>query len=100
MRCDEAADLMDLFLDGELSEDLRRRFEKHLARCADCSHEARHLELARSALREAVERVEPSASFRERAAARLVSELGRPPHSAAAAGRQWELPFERQELSP
>jgi anti-sigma factor RsiW len=34
--CRELADLLMAYLDGELDASLRRRFDEHLAECAEC----------------------------------------------------------------
>ncbi len=36
MTCREFAEFVMAYLDGELEEDLRRRFNEHLGECADC----------------------------------------------------------------
>ena len=98
MRCEEIRSLLDAHLDHELAEELNRRVERHLLRCAACSYEARTLEQTRSMLREAVSPAVTSPGFRERAVARLLDALPelRPAPSGDAA-RQWSLPFSREE---
>lgn len=71
MRCNEITDLLDLYIDGELSEETRSRVERHLLRCADCAFQARTLEQTRAHLREACPRIESSPAFREKMLARL-----------------------------
>ncbi len=44
MNCEEARPLVDLWVDGELGEELRRTLESHAASCPGC---ARHLQFAR-----------------------------------------------------
>lgn len=39
MVCDDYKDLLMGYLDNELSDEQRRRFEKHLAACSDCAGE-------------------------------------------------------------
>jgi anti-sigma factor RsiW len=36
MTCRELVDFLGAHLDGELSEEVRRRFEEHLAACPEC----------------------------------------------------------------
>ncbi|MCW3055950.1 MAG: putative zinc-finger [Chthonomonadales bacterium] len=98
MRCEEIRSLLDTHLDHELAEELNRRLERHLLRCAACSYEARTLEQTRSMLREAVPSAVPSPNFRERAVARLLDSLPElHPTSSASAARQWALPFSRED---
>ena len=37
MTCRELVDFLAAYLDGELSEDVRLRFDEHLAACPECS---------------------------------------------------------------
>lgn len=37
MTCRELTDFLGAYLDGELSEKVRRRFDEHLAACPECS---------------------------------------------------------------
>src|SRR5215470_4986023 len=37
MTCRELVDFLRAYLDGELSEDVRRRFEENLAACPECA---------------------------------------------------------------
>jgi len=37
MTCRELVDFLGAYLDGELSEKVRRRFDEHLAACPECS---------------------------------------------------------------
>ena len=37
MKCRELIDFLAAYLDGELSEDVRLRFDEHLAACPECS---------------------------------------------------------------
>jgi anti-sigma factor RsiW len=95
MKCDEARLLLDLHLDGELSQEVADALERHLIRCPQCAGELRSLEVTRSLLRDAVDRADSSPAFRERTAARLHDRLAahlRPPEGADG-GRQWALPF-------
>ena len=48
MTCREFADFVMSYLDGELDAPQRRRFEDHLANCADC---VRHLREYRATVR-------------------------------------------------
>ena len=98
MRCEEIRSLLDAHLDHELAEELNRRVDRHLLRCAACSYEARTLEQTRSMLREAVPPAVTSPGFRERAAARLLDALPElHPAPSGDAARQWSLPFSRDE---
>ena len=37
MTCRELVDFLGAYLDGELSDEVRRRFEEHLAACPECA---------------------------------------------------------------
>lgn len=37
MTCRELVDFLGAYFDGELAEDVRRRFDEHLAGCSECS---------------------------------------------------------------
>jgi anti-sigma factor RsiW len=99
MRCDELSGLLDLYLDGELPEETARRVDRHLLRCPACTYEVRTLEQTRAMLREAIPPAETSPGFRERATARLLDAFAVRLHPASSAerGRQWTLPFAREE---
>ena len=99
MRCEELQTLLDLHLDGELSEELSRKIERHLLRCPACAYEARTLEQTRIMLREAVPAAETSSSFRERTSARLLDMLTPylRPETETTQGRQWTLPLLSEE---
>jgi anti-sigma factor RsiW len=100
MRCAEAQDLLDLYVDGELPEESRARVERHLLRCAACAFEVRTLEQTRAHLRESHPRVESSPAFREKTAARLqdaFADVLRP--EPESNDRQWPLPFLKEDAS-
>ena len=95
MNCKEITDLLDLYSDGELSEEARARVDRHLIRCAECAYRIRSIDQTRALLREAYPREESAPGFRERLEARLESELAdhlktEPAESAA----QWSLPLD------
>ena len=48
MTCRELVDFLGAYLDRELSDDVRRRFEEHLAACPEC---AAYLETYRDTVR-------------------------------------------------
>jgi len=100
MKCDEVKSLLDLHLDGELPMELTAKLDRHLLRCPQCAGELRSLEQTRSLLREAAPPCVPSPAFRERAAARLHTELAAHlrPAGGEESGRQWILPFSRHEV--
>ncbi len=93
MRCDDVGRLLDLFIDGELPEEMAVRVERHLLRCPDCAHAARGLEQTREYLRSAYPPVEADPGYRERAAARLAEALSDQLVIPEAEESQWRLPF-------
>ncbi len=98
MRCDDVGLLLNSYIDGELTEELETVVSRHLLRCQPCAHEAHALNHARSMLREAVDRAEPTQAFVDRTAARLNDRLAshmRPARQSG--GRQWTLPFTRED---
>jgi len=99
MNCDELKGLLDLYLDGELPDETARQVDRHLMRCQPCAYEVRTLEQTRALLREAVAPAEAAPAFRERATARLLDAFAAHlrPAPEAADGRQWTLPFLREE---
>jgi predicted anti-sigma-YlaC factor YlaD len=99
MRCEELSGLLDLYLDGELPEEMARKVDRHLLRCLACAHEVRTLEQTRAMLREAVAPSETSPGFRERTNARLLDAFAAHlrPTQEAERGRLWPLPFLREE---
>jgi anti-sigma factor RsiW len=99
MQCSAMADMLDLYLDGALSEEANARAERHLMRCTGCSFDMRGVEQARAHLRRALPRVESSPAFREKMVARLTDEFAdmlRP--EPVAAGCQRQLPFLLENL--
>ncbi len=91
MKCDDWAELLDLYLDHELPKELSLRLERHLMRCAACSFEARTLEQTISLLREAVSPAEIPAVAVERMEARLLKHLTPHLKPPVAAGGQRTL---------
>jgi len=99
MRCDELRDILDLYLDDNLSEEAWSRIDRHLLRCAACSYEVRTMEQARNMLKVAVPRAEVTPGFRERAVARLLGELAMHlrPEQEPQGARQWSLDLLRED---
>ena len=99
MRCEEIKSLLDLHLDRELPEELEKRVARHLLRCAGCAYEAHTLAQTRSMLRDAIPAIESSPTYRERAAAKLLDRLSDHlrPVLEQENGRQWILPFARED---
>jgi anti-sigma factor RsiW len=99
MRCDELTALIDLYVAGDLPDELSQRVERHLLRCARCAHEVRSLEQTQALLRDAVPCAGTSPQFRERAMARLhdalAPELNR--HPEPVNDRQWSLPLDDRQ---
>ena len=98
MRCDDVCMLLNSYIDAELTEELETVVLRHLLRCQPCAHEAHALDQARTMLRGAVDRAEPTQAFVDRTAARLRDRLAthiKPVHQTV--GRQWTLPFLRED---
>ena len=94
MRCVDLKGLLDLYVDGDLPEEVRANIDRHLLRCADCSFEVRTLEQTRAHLREAYGQAESSPAFREKMAARLENAFRDVIRTEAAETvYQRELPF-------
>jgi anti-sigma factor RsiW len=94
MRCIDLKGLLDLYVDGDLPQEVRAGIDRHLLRCADCAFEVRSLEQTRAHLREAYVQAESSPAFREKMAARLertFEDVIRTEPTQAA--NQRELPF-------
>ena len=93
MKCKEIEDLLDLYADRELSEEVRARIDRHLMGCAACAYRIRSIEQTRSLLRDAYPAAESAPAFRERMEAKLESELGDllKPESGETVN-QWSLP--------
>jgi len=94
MRCEEFTNLIDLYLDGDLSDESRAGVQRHVIRCESCAFMLRSLEQSRELLRDSHPRAQSSPAFRERAAAKLqdcfADVLRREPEVAEG---QWSLPF-------
>lgn len=63
MDCRQVREVLDGYVDGELSEAARSATEAHLAECAACTQAAARLERLRHAVRQAVAAHEPSAAL-------------------------------------
>lgn len=93
------AGLLDLYVDGALSEESGERVERHLMRCARCSFEVRTLEQARAHLRQALPRTESSPAFREKMMARLSDAFADVlQEEPSGMGSQREFPFLLESL--
>lgn len=66
MTCAEIRDLLGNYMDGELTDAMMQRIEKHLIRCAGCAYEARSIEQARDLLRQGVDAPMMSEALGER----------------------------------
>ena len=95
MRCDEVKDMLDLYVDGELTEEIRRKIDRHLLGCTPCGGEVHALIQTGSMLKNAISAAEVSPAFRERAAARLLNALAPSlrPIPEPEMCRQWSLPL-------
>ena len=101
MRCADFQDLLDLYIDDALPEEMRARLQRHLLRCAECAFQAHTLQQTRAHLRAAYPPQQTTPAFREKMAARLQDafqdRLRREPEPNAA---QWSLPFLLPERFP
>jgi anti-sigma factor RsiW len=66
LTCEEARELVGPYLDDELSEESRRRLERHLLTCEVCGWEAASLRVTRDRLRSEADEVMASDAFRSR----------------------------------
>jgi anti-sigma factor (TIGR02949 family) len=71
MKCQEAAELIDLYLEGTLPPGIRAGLERHLMQCATCGHEAQTLRQSRELLQAALPSEPAPPSLKERLMARL-----------------------------
>ncbi|HEV2474801.1 MAG TPA: zf-HC2 domain-containing protein [Chthonomonadales bacterium] len=96
--CEALKHLLDLHLDGELSEEAAIVVERHLLGCAACAHEVQTLEQCRAMLQQAVEPETAAPAFRERTAARLRNAFAhRFAQLPETARLQWSLPLTGDE---
>ena len=91
MKCEDWTELIDLYLDNELPESLRGRFERHLMRCAGCAFEVRTLEQTLDSLRDTVSPIKIPSATLERMEARLQSRLAPRLKTPASNGGQRTL---------
>ncbi len=88
MKCADVRDLLGNYMDGELTERMMQRIEKHLLRCPECAYEARSIEQARDLLRRGVD----SPMVSERLGERILRQLAeRFPHLQASPQREEPL---------
>ena len=66
MQCDSASEMLDAYLDGELSVDTSAAIREHLTRCMRCSTQVADTARLKSGLRVARGHFAPSAEFRQR----------------------------------
>ena len=99
MRCEATKNLLDLSLDGVLSEETATSLARHLLRCPACATEMRTLETTRELLRQSVPAETASAEYHDRTLARLQAAFfaNTRQSSLPDTGRQWTLPFARED---
>ena len=66
MDCKQFRELLDCYVDGELSAEAVAAADAHLAECAACARAAAHLEQLRGAVRQAVSAQSPPAALGQR----------------------------------
>lgn len=95
--CEQAADLIGLYVDDQLASEARRHLENHLLGCRDCAWETQTLQITRARLRDGIGEALASDAFRARAQSRLRADN---PHltapddaETAAAPAQYRLPM-------
>ena len=96
--CKDIPQIANLHVDGNLPEELQIQVERHLLQCQTCAFEVRSIEQTKSMLAESFPRQESPASYRERALAKLNTELSdvmSPPLEPA--DTQWALPYLREQ---
>lgn len=94
--CKEMAALLQLHVDGALTEELQAQIDRHLIQCRECSFNLRSIEQTTNLLKEAFPPESSSPAYRERALAKLqegLSDILTPP--LPAEHNQWALPFLR-----
>jgi anti-sigma factor RsiW len=84
--CRSVADLVQAYLDGELSASQMLDVEKHTRSCANCAERVILDRAIRASVRRDVSSRKPSAGFHDRVAASLAAE------SSRSAQRQWLAP--------
>lgn len=83
MRCDSASEMLDAYLDGELSPEASATMRDHLQQCPQCSAQIAETARLQRALRRARTHFTPTAEFRQR----IAKQFGRPRR------RSWVLPW-------
>ena len=96
MTCEQANELIGLYVDDELPAETRQRLEDHLLRCRDCAYEVQSLTITRDRLRNGMGEVVASDAFRARVLSRLRADN---PHLAPEEAErtplaQYALPME------
>ena len=87
MRCDDVLALVDHYLDGELTEELCARVERHLLRCGACRDEIHTLRLTLDTLAESHAHVTAGEGFVLNALTEVRSRLGLPDAPAPVPGQ-------------
>jgi anti-sigma factor RsiW len=74
MQCDSASEMLDAYLDGELSPEASAAMREHLQECPRCSAQIAETARLQRALRRARTHFTPTAEFRQR----IAKQFGRP----------------------
>jgi anti-sigma factor RsiW len=97
IECSEVSTLEHMYVDSELPEEVRTRIERHLFVCQKCAFEIRAIEQTKSMLLESFGTMETSASYRDRALAKLHNELQEVlSPTLPSSENQWSLPYLRE----
>ena len=83
MQCDSASEMLDAYLDGELSPEASAALRDHLQECTHCSAQIAETARLQRALRRARAHFTPTSEFRQR----IAKQFGRPRR------RTWVLPW-------
>ncbi len=96
--CSDWEPLMELWLDAELPEEIKKRWETHLSECEDCQTEIARRREARELLRDSLNPVTTTPNFRERTAAKLYDRFAEHLHPVTPDSElQWSLPLMKEE---
>lgn len=96
--CSDWEALMEMWLDEELPDEVKVKFEGHLEECETCQTEVARRQEARELLRDSLTPTTTSPNFRERTAAKLYDRFAEHLHPVTSDSEwQWSLPLMKEE---